>query len=336
MSSDKMYPELLEEREYFDNTTLETYRKCPRRMYFRHIRNWTGEGVALPLVFGLSWHAAMDVVWKLAGSTESDLTIQGKAFKAFLETWQSEGLPYPLELEQEAALSPRTPSVAGEMIHHYIKNKRPVIFQFKVLEIEQPFAVPIFPDIADVMYIGRLDKVAQDRAGVYAYEHKTTSLYSKAYIFRSDFIESFSPNSQVDGYVHAGRMYYGNDFRSVRVDAALVHKTVHNGFKVIPINKAVNDMDAWLFDVQNWVLRLQTDKRTLRALIEEGEHLGETLRAFPRNTWSCFDKYGSCPYLEVCRQNSNPEHLDEPPEGFKEEKWEPFDVLHIDKLGLVK
>jgi len=57
---------------------------------------------------------------------------------------------------------------------------------------------------------------------------------------------------------------------------------------------------------------------------------------FPKNTEHCFDKYGACSFIDICRYVPNPNHYsdEEPPAGYIQEKWEPFDVLGLEELGL--
>src|SRR4030095_813518 len=102
--------------------------------------------------------------------------------------------------------------------------------------------------------------------------------------FRGDFLDSFSPNSQVDGYQYAAGPLYEGKLKSIWIDAALVHKTVHDGFKFIPIDRAGLALDAWLYEVDEWIYQIEghTEALTYPEVIE-----GPVMKAFPRNTSSC-------------------------------------------------
>ena len=50
-------------KQFYDNTMLASYKRCPREFYLRHIRYWRGSGTSMALAFGLCWHEAMDAVW---------------------------------------------------------------------------------------------------------------------------------------------------------------------------------------------------------------------------------------------------------------------------------
>lgn len=318
--------------KFYDNTRLKTFKSCPRKFYFRHVRHWVGDGKAAPLVFGGCWHEAMDVIWKNAKSSHDDETLAQMAFLAFLTKWEEEGMKPWKEwtLEETQAISPRTPGVAAEMIYHYIKKRRPYLQTVELLSVEEPFVVPVGRE--NEMYVGRIDKTFKDNSiGVIIGEHKSTSLYKKGAPFRSDFIDSWSPESQVDGYLHAGHMKHGDSLRYLYIDAALVHKEVHDGFKFIGINRSLEQLDAWLFETHYFMEEIA---HNLDSYHSRNWQEKAYLAAFPKNTNACFEYMRPCPYRDICRMVSNPERLEEPPEGMKVEKWEPFDILGLSELGL--
>jgi len=321
--------------KYYDNTRLKDAKTCLRYFYFRHKRHWRREGIAAPLVFGASWHSAMDVVWANAkdeGLTDIDLAEM--AMKEFAAKWKEDGMPpwseWNPDLDQK--YSPRTPGIAMEMITNYIRLRRNFIRRVKVLAIEKPFAVPLYADNPDIAYVGRRDKDVEEDGRVYAIEHKTTSLYRKATNFASTFIESFSPNSQIDGYTHAGHMEYGDKMAGVRVDAALVHKLVHDAFKVIPVSRGVNQLEAWLYEARFWIRILQAEEEALSE--HETNRLVQYLPAYPKNTESCIQYNRLCQYNDICKGWPDPSTHVDPPEGFIVEKWEPFKELELDTIGL--
>ena len=128
---------------YYDNTRVSDYRSCPRYAYLRHIRHLSPERTGLALVFGLSWHDAMDVTWKMVNADLYDTdTVVRASMAAFLKTWVEEGMKWPLEMHEEEKLLPRTPSVATEMLYNYIYERGEFIKKCELLAVERPFAVP--------------------------------------------------------------------------------------------------------------------------------------------------------------------------------------------------
>lgn len=318
-----------QEAEYYDNTRITAFKECPRKYYYRHVRDWRREGTATALIFGLSWHEAMDIVYAMAHSDATDSEITDAAHAEFCKTWEEQGLtPWHLiDVELENEIAPRTPGIAKEMIRNYIKERRDFIRKCTVVDIERPFMVPLFPD-ENIYYIGRLDKTLGLNGRIIIVEHKTTTAYKVQGNFRTDYLESWSPNSQVDGYLHAAHLCYQQDKIELWVDAALVHKKIHNGFKYIPVSRLTAMLDVWLSETRHWIDGIQRELKNLTAEKQMGV---QVMKSFPKNTSSC-SNFAGCSYRDLCKVLVNPEELAEAPLGYVEEKWEPFDILNIQSI----
>lgn len=318
---------------YYDNTRVSEARNCLRKFYLRHRKDWVRNGLAKPLLFGLCWHEAMDAVWKHADSDVSDQKLFELGMLSFNAEWVAQGGPSweTMTPDIQAQYSPRTPGVGAEMLHNYIKQRREQIRGFEVIGIEVPFAVPLDPNDPELFFIGRFDKVFKDGHGnIIVGEHKTTTSYSVKDTFRPAYIASWSPASQIDGYLYAAHMLYGDKVKSVWVDAALVHKTKHDGFKFIPVNRGVAHIKSWLFETLFWVKMIEQEDERFSLLTPENEYLA----AYPKNTGSC-SQWAGCTFKDVCTMIPNPA-LSTLPVGFKQEHWSPFDVLRIEELGMLK
>jgi hypothetical protein len=317
-----------------DNTRISAFKTCARYYYFSHIRHWRAEEKSPALTFGSSWGHAMDAIWGAqllpAKPPKRDLVALG--YDAFVAEW-IKALPHPDELSPDDLenLAPRTPQIAKEMLWGYVEA-REYLFSypaFRVLTIEEPFAVPLDPDDPTLFYVGRVDKVFEHRGAVIGLDHKTTTSYKKGGPFRGDFVDSFDVSSQLDGYIYALRTQYGARAHEVWIDAALVHKQVHDGFKIIPEARAEEFADSWLWETMNWVDAI---KGNIAALVERRDPDAPYMAAFPRNTNSCV-QYGRCQFLDICRMCVNPETFAEPPLGYRYEPWSPLDELKLKKLG---
>ena len=320
--------------KYYDNTRLSDHMTCNRKFYLRHIRDWVPETSSKDLAFGEAWHKAMDVVWGHIELPDDKLTLG--ASMAFNKIWEKRGFPLLEDMTDEdyVRLGTKHPGIAYSMLSEYIYQRRDFIESGEVLTIEQPFAVPIDPNDPNLFYVGRLDKIFKKGGNIYGIEHKTTGLYkaNSDIPFRQSYIESFTPNSQVDGYIHSGRMLYGEGFKGILVDAALCHKKIHDGFHFIPVERQIEHLDAWLWETHYKIEQLESDHRDLevtRKTIQEVPYMA----AFPKNTNAC-SHYNGCVYQNICRFTANPELEVEPPRGFKEEHWEPYDELKLDTIGL--
>lgn len=323
--------------EFYDNTKCSEHKRCERRYYFRHHCSLRHDGTALPLVFGLSWHSAMDEVWAGLSSTPplGDVEIIKKAFVHFDATWQEQGLKgfEQMTPDDEADMQPRTPTTALCMIEDYIPLRRRLIQEAKVIAIELPFAVPLFPDNEEIWYCGRIDKVIELPDGIYILDHKTTAMYKKEGGFRVSFLDSFSPDSQLDGYAYAAHMLYGKRFKGVIVDGALVHKHVHDKYCWIPVSRHINQLDAWLWETQQEVGRIKDNVNRLSGISTSNPP--NFMPAFRKQTGSCWDFNTACPYIDLCKGLANPHAELEnmgTPVGFIVDKWEPFEINKIETI----
>lgn len=327
-------------RRFYDNTMISDYRECPRYYYLRHIRGWRGEGISAPLAFGLSWHDAMDVVWDLActlgpAATEHTRAIVAEAGVAFDKRWTEEGLPsdagrVPYENEWGKEIyDKRNPMVAREMLSNYIPSRRHIFEQATLIAVEQPFAVPLEED-GQTWYIGRLDKVIQMPGQGVIIEHKSTSEYQKDGGFKKTWEMEHTVSTQGTGYLFgAAATFPGVD--QVWIDGALVHKTVHDAFKFLPSIASMEGLDQWLYETKRWIGRIEEET----AFIEHELTRQDLMPAFAKNTKQCIGKYGVCSYYNACHMSSGqPNQWDKPPVGYVEERWEPFKILNIEKLGL--
>lgn len=316
----------------YDNTRLSDHDTCNRKFYLRHVQHFVPDSPGIALAFGSAWHAAMDIVWQ-AMREYDDATLVEIAYEAFLQEWVDNwSLPTMEQAtdEDKDKLGNRNDKTALNMLSNYIPQRRRFISDCEIIAIEMPFAVPLDPNDPTLFYVGRIDKVVKWEGRIWGLDHKTTSLYKKDGFFRSDFVDSFSPNSQMDGYMHALRMKYGESAKGFLIDAALVHKTVHNGFMFIPIERALAQMNAWLWEAHQKIEKVEHNKALLEHQREANEHR-DFLAAFPKNTSAC-GHYGGCPYMYLCKVVANPDALEHVPDGYRKEKWEPFEELGLEDI----
>ena len=308
--------------KYFDNTRVSAYKTCPRSYFLRHVLHWTLEGENRhALIFGSSWHNGQDVIWEYGSKLSLDL-LPELAYKAFVKTWTEAGLPESIPLEQQAKFGPRTPGIAYEMFFEYVQARRKMIQGSEILGIERPFAVPI-PGLDNVFYIGKLDKAIVYNGRKIILEHKTTTAYAVDGNFRDDYVQSWYSSSQVKGYEFGGHLTF-DGVDEVWVDAALVHKKIHNAFKFIPVSHGKLMIKEWVETTRQWIYEIINEEFSY-------EENGLLPSIFKKNEESCFGKYGTCPFLEICKNHPDPTQIPVPP-GFKVEKWEPFETLGLSKV----
>ena len=291
---------------------LNTYNTCPRAHYFSYVRRFRSTRDAPALAFGGAWGRAMDSVWQSLNTdhTMDTNTVVERAMDYFLNKWEEQGFERYLSIEQLDDLAPRTPITAEKMLFEYIETRRHFFSQIDLISIEEPFVVPISSWDTDRFYVGLMDKVYLDKRDnrIYCCDHKTTTLYARAGFFRSSFLESFSPNAQMDGYQFALKYKYGKKAKHVVIDAALVHKTVHNGFRFVPVFHTDDQLDAWLYELHTTVSEIEHE--SIPDTVESN-----AMNSYPRRTNSCHH-YNGCGYLDICKATANPQTIHTPP-GFE-------------------
>lgn len=307
----------------YDNSELSLYKSCPRSYFIRYILGWRTEGTSPALVFGGSWHEGMDIIWGYARDC-SKTDLRELAMEAFMKHWSDGGMPECKSLEEQEQLAPRTPGTAREMYANYIEQRWNMLHRCEVIAVEQPIAIPM-PGMPGKFYIGKLDKVVEYNGQVLVLEHKTTSAYAINGQFQPYFTESWDSAAQVKGYEVAANLYYGK-IDAVWVDAALVHKKVHDAFKFIPISHKTELLEGWLENTREWIRRVEADKA---AYAKQGNLEGGI---FPVSEENCWGKYGPNPFLNLISTVRDPSQLKEVPAGYVYERWEPFNKLGLNEI----
>ena len=299
-------------KRFFDNSMLDVMRVCPRKFYYRHIRHWETSGIRIPLIFGSAWHAAMDFTWNGVQGLNDYQLLEGASCE-FIKTWKQMGMVDSLDFDT----FPRTPARAVSMLEEYIRTYRSQLERIQLMETETAFVVPLSLDNANIFYIGKWDKVFRDRLGITICDHKTASS------MQSSWINSFSPNGQMDGYLHAGHMTYGDEMHGVLIDGALVSKTKID-FQRIPLQRQTSQLNAWVWEVTDLIDMIELNEERLLEYRASGDRL-DYLPAFPKCTTSCTQYFGTCPYHDLCQFWENPEHK-EIPDNMQSATWVPFNI----------
>lgn len=318
----------MSELRLFDNTRISDHEVCNRKYYFRHLRNWVVEGPRIKADFGTCWHSAMDVLWQHAAATSTMGDLQelyAAAYKAAELKWNELGLPDDHKTHNLDTLA--------EMLFKYTMKRLPQIKKdFEILSIEQPFVVPLYHD-RPTFYCGRIDKKVRSKqhGGIWPIDHKITGWYRGSgdqVNFRQEWLDGFSPNSQMEGYAFATWLEHGDEFQGIMVDAALVHRT-HPKFEFIPVKRGSAHLDAWLWETRSKITSILNNEHDLEMYEESISQYGNEggtsfLPAFRKNPAAC-SMYEGCEFLDLCKSWGNP-HLQAVPEhlGFIEKAWTPF------------
>lgn len=295
---------------FYDNSSLDVMRVCPRKFYYSKIRKWKPTGIRTPLSFGSCWHETMDFFWKNPDATEAQV------IQKFTDVWNLSDLKDTDDFD----LFPRSKGRAYEMLIEYLARYRNWIKSIELMAIEKPFIVPLSTEIEkqNLFYVGKWDKLYREYGKITILDHKTSSS------FASTWLNSWSPNGQVDGYLYAGHMEYGDEFRNVMIDGALVQKSKIDFIKV-PVERQIYMLEMWKWEVIDLIEQIWYYE-TLLLDIRATAKKSEILRTFPKCTTSCTSYYGMCPYVNLCKFVTNPETIEGEPDGFEHDSWKPFEV----------
>lgn len=328
----------------FDNSRMSNYKECPREYFLSNKLNWISLAEKPPLVFGGAWHEGKAAIF--GNKTEQDkTTLMNLAMNAFHAEWtEREG---PTSTEDLNDWYPRIPSVADTMYSHWLDIHWDWLQRIQVLEIEKPFAVPLYAEfqcpyclkqmsesywhnnkscphcsksLTEVFLVGRRDAVIEDRGKIYFLDSKTSSLWGKVLGFQNKFIEQFKIDSQIDGYYYTTLMTHGECEGGI-IDASCTMKNHHDEHKHFMEKRTFESLYAWFSEACIYVNRILNDE-------EKGP------KYFTRNSKACSTPYGFCGYYDVCRFYLEPWNDEAQPMGYKIEKWEPFDEAELRDLIL--
>ena len=297
-----------------DNSTIKSYKRCFYYGYFRHDLDWTSDAT-LAMNTGSAIHSGCDAIWAHCKDGISPRDLAEIGIQAMLIKWEELGYSTKLTPAEEEEMSPRTPGIIAEILLNYVNVRWDFLQRIQVLEIEQPFIVPLDPSDPNLFYVGRPDKVYEDHGSIYVLDHKSTSLYSIKEGIQRRWINQWCPDAQIDGYIHALHMKYGNKARGAYIDGLLVHKKHHDIFQFVPILRDEEHISSWLSDTLYWVNEIKKARGT---------------GIYPRNTEGCMDQYGNlCTYRDACIGYGRVTKETLPPSHLRIEKWEPYDLDEI-------
>lgn len=244
-----------------DNTTFESWERCPRLYWLRHVRGLSSKGVKTALGFGGMVHAGL-AKWYETGSAEQALrTVEEYVF---------------VDPESDHRTKGRAMVTMAEYIGHY---GSPDSRWDKVLLTETPFDIV---DADGFRYGGVIDLVVLWKGVPWIVDHKTTTRGGDSYWYQ------FQNSGQMCGYTWAGSELVGQPVRGVIINRILLHKQ----------KKSPEEEFAWRPMLYSAEKVLEWKEMRIDAYHEIALSI-ETDNFRPR--WdNCINKYGTCPFFNVC------------------------------------
>ncbi len=295
--------------DILDSSKLTCYMECPRKFFYRYILGWQSDYPNNHLVFGSAWHIAME--WLL--NNPGDIT---GAIVAFGNYYRENFPP-----ETDELFIPKTPLNAAESILAYVRR----------YEREHERETALFTEVAGFVLVSedrtmvfKCDAILQDNdtGAVFGRDFKTSQ---RKY---QNWGDHYTLSTQMLTYLHALHCMYPdtNDLKMV-VRGAWFYKKSPTEFADHPIDKTLEQMEAWLERVNSWGDRLDNDHYLLTA---EDTVESTVMQSFPQNDTACFNFGQQCAYFDFCNAWSNPlSRCEQVPIGFKREYWNPLDRPEI-------
>lgn len=301
-----------------DSSKIEDYISCPRYYFYRNILGWRKEAENKDLIFGLSWHEAQRIL--LVMGYNQDAINEGYLLA---EAIYRDAFPNP---ETDIERIPKIPAAIYAALPKYIE-------QFKndkeeVLYTEITGSVPI---ANNKLLRFKMDSILKDDRGHLSRDHKTGSQNS------SSWRDGFKCKFQFGTYQHVLHCLY-KDVWGIEVNGAVFTKSKGVEYVRVPVRRTVEMMEVWLHSANYWYDRIMADIDYLITTADKYERFDNVMGCFMQHTNNC-TIYGACQFMDFCLCWPNPltQDLSIPPEGFREEYWDPrtleeksSNVMHLE------
>lgn len=308
-----------------DSSKLSTFSDCNRRYFYEYILGWRPDRPEHALHFGNAWHLARE--HQLLHGYED---VQGAYFK-FLDFYRER---FPESTDD--MFRPKDPTAVMLALTKFADERKNDLVENNLLYTEISGTVPI--DHKRVLHY-RMDSVLENSDGkIFSWDHKSATEKSMNYPWwANNFFLSFQNGT----YTHClycmypiekvlGVEFCGTSFHYLPKGGRARAQGYHIGFKRVPAWKTPNQMNAWLWTVNDLYDKLEIEMDKLSRCTDSDD----ILMAFAMNPNSC-SKYFGCPYHDYCMSWDNPlRQCYEPPLGFKEEFWNPAEIETTNKKNL--
>lgn len=311
--------------EVIDSSKLTTYEECRRKFFYEYILGWRADKPQHDLYFGECWHHARE--YQMIHGYDKIL----EAYDVF-ETHYREKFPE----ETDELYRPKDPMAVLYALNKFNEERPRDLIDNKLLYTETSGTVPIDQKGRVLHY--RMDSILERKEDgmIFSWDHK-----SRKGAFNHMWAEKFFLGLQNGTYTHClycmypieqvlGIEFCGTGFEYLKRKSRTRDAGYHINFKRVPAFKTPDQMNAWLWTVNDLYDELDRDMDRLSHCSDNDT----VMMAFPMNDTSC-TKYWGCPYHTYCLSWSNPlQRIDEPPIGFREEHWDPRDMDTTHKKDL--
>jgi len=293
-----------------DNSSLENFAACDRASFYRLILGRTSAGSSA-LTYGKAIHAALEVLYRdgfdlprmlSAGAAVFALDPPGEGEWRTYTTFQQAILGYCNHYGIDEVMGDAFEVQTDKDGAPYVEAKFEDHIGEIQLDCELPFVgeqivvdsysqEPVHVSKLQIMWTGMIDLIARhhDRVGIM--DHKTTSVEGPSYY------DSFNMSQQFIGYIRSARKLTQLDVQGALLNVIIGRKPSKTG-------TSLDFSRRWYSYPEHLINEWQDD---VLSLIED---FVERLKSgyFPKRTLWCTNKFGTCPFMNVCTLPS--EHRD--------------------------
>ena len=282
----------------WDSTSLNTFKECPRKYYYRIVLGRATRERSVHLDFGIFLHYGVEQYHHHRASGEAHPKALRESLRSTLQAswgWNPDD-PYKNRQTLVRTLVWYLDAVAASDPAETVilANGKPAVelsFRFQI------------PDAPEFLYCGHMDRLATVGAQTFVFDLKSTKRP-----LSTQFFDQFSPHNQMTGYTLGGKITCAAPVAGVVIDAAQVGVTFARFARgLAPRPDAV--LDEWLKATAYWV--------KLAAQYAEASF-------WPMNESSC-DKFFGCEFRHVCAKAPRQRQawLDA---DFVERLWDPLQI----------
>ena len=302
-----------------DGSKVSQFLDCPRKYFYEYVLGWRSSAPNNHLVFGTSWHLAMEYLLTHDYSVDSVMV----AYDTFLSDYRKTFGP-----ETDEMYEPKTPDNALVVLNAYAKKFRTDLIDWE----------PLYTEIAGKISLNdeqtlhfRMDSILKHRfkEKIISVEHKTgsntwqwelqwpLSMQNGTY---SHVLYCLFPSEVVEGVRFRGSFFKKSKKGWSQLTSGQ-SLTVNPPFDFLEYNakKSLDQMNTWLWHAQLYLDQIQHNFELLAECKEDDL----VMEAFPMSPPSCTKWFG-CQYIDFCQAWQNPlQRCYEPPLGYMEDHWDP-------------
>ena len=278
------YSELPLLQTLWDSTSLGALKECPTKYFYQIICGLQSKAPKDPLVFGIAFHRAMQIYhYRKAEGKKHDDALE-EALDAGIQSYtDSEGELYVAQ-KKERGFYALCRALVWHLDHFNDSGYKEDSAKTVILDNGKPAAELSFRfyfvtiDGIDFFLAGHFDHLVEFNNQNYVKDYKTSANLGK------QFFDQFNPDNQMSLYILGGSVVLKKKITGAIVDGiqcAVNFNRFQRGF----IQMSQENLTEFSEDTEMWI-------RTAKMYAETGH--------YPKNEKSC-DKYGGCPYREVCR-----------------------------------